>query len=158
VYALQVMAAAVGGLGGRLFEELRSRRSLAYTVTAAPVARWLGGAFLAYIGTSPEREEEAREELLRELMQLGEELLPEADIVRAQRYLIGTWQIGQQTNARQLAELAQALLLGEGIAELREHEERIRAVTGERIRAAAARWLTPDRLVEGIVRGSGGGR
>jgi zinc protease len=158
VYALQVMAAAVGGLGGRLFEELRSRRSLAYSVSAGPIARWLGGAFIAYIGTSPVREDEARTALLHELMRLGEELLPEADIVRAQRYLIGTWQIGQQTHARQLSDLAQALLLGEGLAELREFEPRIRAVTAERIRAAAACWLAPDRLIEGIVRGTGGGR
>jgi zinc protease len=158
VHTLQVMAAAIGGLGGRLFEELRSRRSLAYTVTAAPIARWLGGAFLAYIGTSPEREDEARSALELELMRLGEELLPEADILRAQRYLIGTWQIGQQTHARQLSDLAQALLLGEGLAELREYEQRIRAVTAERIRAAAARWLVPDRQIEGIVRGTGGGR
>jgi zinc protease len=158
VHALQVMAAAVGGLGGRLFEELRSRRSLAYTVTAAPVARWLGGAFIAYIGTSPEREDEARKALLRELVRLGEEPLPEADIVRAQRYLIGTWQISQQTHGRQLTDLAHALLLGEGLAELREFEHRIRAVTPARIRTAAAQWLTPDRLVEGIVRGTGGGR
>ena len=158
VRALQVMAAAVGGLGGRLFEELRSRRSLAYTVTAGPLARWLGGAFIAYIGTSPEREDEARTMLLRELGRLAREPLPEADILRAQRYLIGTWQIGQQTHARQLSELAQALLLGEGLTELREHEQRIRAVTAEHILAAAARWLVPDRLAEGVVRGSGGGR
>jgi zinc protease len=103
LHALQVMSAAVGGLGGRLFEELRSRRSLAYTVTATPAARWLGGAFLAYIGTSPERAGEAREQLLQQLARLAEEPLPESDITRAQRYLIGTWQIGQQTHARQLS-------------------------------------------------------
>ena len=158
VHTLQVMSAAVAGLGGRLFEELRSRRSLAYAVHAAPVARWLGGAFIAYIGTSPEREAEARGALLHELARLGEELLPIDEVQRAQRYLIGVWQIAQQTHARQLTDLAHALLLGEGLAELREFETRIRAVDATRIRDAAARWITPDRLVEGIVRGTGTAR
>src|SRR5690606_35083638 len=31
-YAFEVLSNAISGLGGRLFEELRSRRSLAYTV------------------------------------------------------------------------------------------------------------------------------
>ena len=41
IYALHVLANAVGGLGGRFFEELRSKRSLAYTVSLMPVGRWL---------------------------------------------------------------------------------------------------------------------
>jgi zinc protease len=65
--ALVVMAAAISGLGGPLFEELRSRRSLAYAVSAQPLARRRGGAFIAYIGTSPEREAEARSGLIEQL-------------------------------------------------------------------------------------------
>jgi zinc protease len=158
VHALQVMSAAVAGLGGRLFEELRSRRSLASAVSASPIARWLGGAFVTYIGTSPEREDEARSALLHELGILRDEPLPDADVERAKRYLIGAWQIAQQTHGRQLADLAHALLLGRGLADLREHEQRIRAVDAARIRTAAARWLVEERRVEGIVRGTGGGR
>ncbi|MEX1182889.1 MAG: pitrilysin family protein [Gemmatimonadota bacterium] len=154
VYALQVLSAAISGLGGRLFEELRSRQSLAYAVSAAPMARWLGGAFIAYIGTAPEREEEARTELLRELARTAVEPLQPDELERAKRHLIGAWQIRQQTNGRQLAELSSALLLGGGLVELRGHEERVRAVSGEDVRAAAARWLRPERLVEGIVRGA----
>jgi zinc protease len=154
VYALQLLAAAVSGLGGRLFEELRSRRSLAYSVSAAPLPRWQGGAFVGYIGTSPERETEAREELLRELVRTTREELEIEELERARRYMIGSWQIRQQTNSRQLADLAAALLLGEGLEELREYVPRLEAITAEEVRAAAERWIRPDRLVEAIVRGS----
>ncbi|CAN5647181.1 hypothetical protein BH23GEM10_BH23GEM10_10090 [soil metagenome] len=153
VYALQLLSAAISGLGGRLFEELRSRRSLAYAVSAAPMARWLTGAFLAYIGAAPDREEEARTELLRELARTAEEPLADDELERARRYLIGSWQISQQTHARQLSDLAHALLLGTGLDELRGFEERVRAVTAADVQAAAARWLRPERMVEGIVRG-----
>jgi zinc protease len=158
VHALQVMSAAIAGLGGRMFEELRSRRSLAYIVSAAALPRWIAGAFVAYIGTAPEREAEAREALLHELLRTTEEPIPAADVERAKRYLLGSWQIRQQTHGRQLADLAYALLLGEGLAELREYESRIAAVTPERIRAVAEHWLRPELMVEAVVRGTGGGR
>ncbi|HUF50068.1 MAG TPA: pitrilysin family protein [Longimicrobiales bacterium] len=154
VYALDLLSAAIAGLGGRLFEELRSRRSLAYAVSASALPRWLGGAFLAYIGTAPEREEEARATLLSELRRTTEVPLEEDELERARRYMIGAHQIRQQTHARQLADLAGAILLGAGLAELREHEQRLRAVTTEQVRAAAERWLVPDRVIEAVVRGN----
>jgi zinc protease len=151
--ALQVLSAAISGLGGRLFEELRSRRSLAYSVSALPMPRWLGGAFVAYIGTSPDREAEAREALVHEIVRSGGEPLPEEELERARRYLVGSWQIRRQTNSSRLGELAMALLLGEGLAEVREYEGRIRSVDAAAVQAAAERWLRADQVVAGVVSG-----
>jgi zinc protease len=156
--ALIVMSAAVSGLGGPLFEELRSRRSLAYTVSANPLTRRRGGAFIAYIGTSPEREEEARNGLLEQLERWKTERLDAAEIETAKEYLLGSRQIRRQTNGAILGELMSALLLGRGLEELRDYEERIRGVTPERIRDVAAKWLDRSRLVQGIVRGTGRSR
>jgi zinc protease len=154
VYALQLLSSAIAGLGGRLFEELRSRRSLAYAISAMPIPRWVGGAFVAYIGTSPEREQEAREAMLHELLRTANEPLSADELERARRYMIGAWQIRQQTHSRQLTDLAYALLIGEGLAELRDFEGRIRGISAEQVQAAAARWLRQDSMVEGVVRGS----
>src|SRR5690606_2897850 len=120
LHAAEVLSNVLSGLGGRFFEELRGRRSLAYTVSAAPLARSLGGAFVSYIATAPEREEEARSGLLEGFAQLREEPVTADELVRAQRYTVGAWQIRGQTNAAQLGDLADALLLGRGLAELRE--------------------------------------
>jgi zinc protease len=152
-YTLQVMANAVGGLGGRFFEELRSKRSLAYTVSLMPVARWLGGAFIAYIGTAPEREAEARGALLEQFERLKDEPLSAEEVTRAQRYTIGTWQIRSQTNGAQLGDLMHAYLVGDGMAEIVEFEQRIMAVTPAAIQQAAQTWFDQARMVEGIVRG-----
>ncbi|HEX6560277.1 MAG TPA: pitrilysin family protein [Longimicrobiales bacterium] len=157
-YVLQVLANAVGGLGGRFFEELRSRRSLAYTIALMPIARWLGGAFVAYIATSPEREDEARGALLEEFGRLKAERLPAQEVERAQRYTIGTWQIRSQTNGAQLADLLHACLLGPGVAEIMEYEQHIRGVTPESIRCAAERYFDAERHVEAVVRGTGAAR
>ncbi len=155
LYALKLLSNVISGLGGRLFEELRSRHSLAYTVSAYPLARLLGGAFVAYIATAPEREAEARARLLDELTALAVDELPEEELRRARRYTIGAWQIRGQTNGAQLTDLARALLLGEGLERIRAFESRIQAVTPAAIRAAARRYFDRDLLVEGIVRGAG---
>jgi zinc protease len=154
--ALEVLSSAVSGLGNRLFEELRSRRSLAYTVTAFPLLRRYGGAFVAYIATSPDREAEARAALVDELLRLTREPLSGDELERARRYVIGTWQIRTQTNAAQLSDLATALLMGDGLEEIRGMEARTRAVTAEDVLQAAAHWFDRGRLVEGVVRGSAG--
>src|SRR5690606_38345493 len=116
--AMQLIATAASGLGGRFFDELRERRAPAYTVAALAVARCHAGAFLAYVGTSPEREEEARSALLAELERLANDGVTAGELARAQEYVIGAWKIRTQTNAAQLAELADALVLGRGMAEL----------------------------------------
>jgi zinc protease len=156
--ALQLLSNAIGGLGGRLFEELRSRRSLAYTVSVYPVARQLAGAFVGYIATSPEREDEARNSLLEELEKIRQERLSDEELERAKRYTIGTWHIRSQTNAAQLGDLMNALLIGEGLREIREYEERVRAVTTEQIREVAERYFDQERMVQAVVRGTGAGR
>lgn len=151
--AMRVLSNAVSGLGNRLFEELRSRRSLAYTVAAYPISRRFAGMFAGYIATAPERAEEARAALVEELVRLREEPPSEEELERARRYTIGTHQIRTQTNAAQLGELAGALMLGDGLDEIRRFEERIRAVGRDRVQDAARRWLDRDRLAEGAVLG-----
>ena len=154
-HALQVLSNAVSGLGGRLFEELRDRRSLAYTVSAYPVLRWQAGAFVGYIATAPQREDEARAGLLAEFARMREVGVDAEDVERSKRYTIGTHRIRGQSNAAQLGELAGVLLLGDALEEIERFEERIRAVTPERVRDVAARYFDLDRVVQGIVRGRG---
>ncbi|MEO5509386.1 MAG: pitrilysin family protein [Longimicrobiales bacterium] len=153
VDALRLLSSSVSGLGGRLFEELRSKRSLAYSISAFPLARWRAGAFIAYIGTSPEREAEARDGLIEQLGMLTTSVLDDAEVERAKEYTIGSWQIRIQTNAALLGDLVSAILLGTGLEEILGFEKRVRAITGEQMRAALARCIDPSRVVEGVVRG-----
>jgi zinc protease len=154
VYTLQVLANAVGGLGGRFFEELRSKRSLAYTVALVPVLRAAAGMFVGYIATTPEREAEARAGLYEQFAQLVDAPLSEEEVERSRRYTIGTWQIRGQTNAAQLGDLLQAHLLGTGMDEIENFEAHIRAVDARSIQEVAQRYFKPEVAVEGVVRGT----
>lgn len=60
-----------GGMSGRLFTELRERRSLCYTVWASFGADRTYGRTVAYSGTTPERAQETLDLLIGELSAVG---------------------------------------------------------------------------------------
>jgi zinc protease len=154
-HTARVLAAIASGLGGRFFEELRDRRSLAYTVAAYPIERRVDGVFAAYIATTPAREEEAREGLLEQFAALCREPVRDDEIERARQYLVGTHAIAQQSGATVLSDLIDAWSFGDGLEELAEHDARVLAVTPEHILELARTYFDPARRVEGVVRGRG---
>lgn len=156
-FATRVLSAVASGLGGRFFEQLRDKQSLAYTVMAFPIERRVSGSFAAYIATSPAREDEARAGLLDEFAKLRAAAPTADELERARRYLIGTHAIAQQSGSSVLGDLVDAWLFGEGLHELQEVETRIAAVTDADVLAVAERYFDEKRVVEGIVRGTGTG-
>ncbi len=152
-FAAQLLAGIASGLGGRFFDELRDRRSLAYTVHVFASARARGGTLGAYIATSPEREIEARDGLLEQFALLREQPVTADELERAQTYEIGTHAIHQQSGGAVLGEIVDAWQLGGGLHELAAHDARVRAVTPERVQALVARYVDASRRVDGIVRG-----
>lgn len=148
-----VLASIASGLGGRFFEELRDRRSLAYTVHAFGAEHKLGGAFMAYIATAPERETEAREALLAQFADLRNAPVTDEEINRARKYILGMHDIRQESGGAILTDMIDAWLFGDGLSELDEFSSRIEAVTPEGIRRLACEYFDAGRVVEGVVRG-----
>jgi zinc protease len=154
-YAASLISGVASGLGGRFFDELRDRRSLAYTVHAHSAERRLAGMFIAYIATSPDKEQDAREGLLREFAKLREADVTAEELQHAKAYAVGTHAIRQQSGGAVLADLVDAWLVGTGLEELDEYEDRVRRVTAREMRGLAERYFDEGRIVEGIVRGVG---
>ena len=158
-YAAEVWSAVASGLGGRLFDALRERRSLAYTVMASSWQKARAGAFLAYIATSPEREAEARAEMLAELSRFAEEPVTADELSQATSYLAGQTEVNRQSAAALAGEILEAWLAGEGLGDLADPAARYREVSARAIQEVAARSLGPSLVhAEGVVRGMGGGR
>jgi len=152
-HAAEVWCAVASGLGGRLFEALRDRRSLAYTVVASSWQKARGGAFVSYIATAPEREAEAHREMLRELERFAEERVTAVELAQATSYLAGQTAVNRQSASAVAGEMLDAWLAGGGLTDLEDPAGRYRAVTAEAIREVAARTLGGPRA-EGVVRGT----
>jgi len=154
-FAANVIATVASGLGGRFFEELRDRQSLAYTVQAAASGKRLAGIFLSYIATSPDKEGVARKGLLAEFAKLRDVPVGADELARAKEYIVGSNAISKESGAALLGEMLDAWMFGEGLQELLEYDSRVRAVTAEQMRDIARKYFDPDKRVEGIVRGTG---
>jgi len=152
-HAAEVWAAIASGMGGRLFTALRDRRSLAYTVMASSWQRAGAGALLLYLATSPARETEARSALLEELERFREVPVDREELTGAVSYLAGQAQVRRQTASAVAGEIAEAWLLGEGLAEVEDPAAGYRSVTATQVQQLAASALDPRLRVEGIVRG-----
>ena len=151
-YALSITASVLSGLAGRLFDELRERRSLAYTVVAFP---WLGryaGMMLSYIATSPEREDEARGAMLDELRRLVDEPPDDEELDRAKNYTAGSVEMRQQSGRAMADAVLQAWMKG-SIETLPEQADRLRAVTQREVIEVASRVFLNDQRAEFVVRG-----
>jgi zinc protease len=153
--AAEVWAAVASGLGGRMFEALRDRRSLAYTVMASSWQHGRAGALLAYIATSPQREDEARDAMLEELARFTQEPVSEAELQQAANYLAGQAEVGRQSATGLAGEILEAWLIGNGLDDLENPGAAFRAVTKEDVLRVAQRYLQPSARAEGVVRGSG---
>jgi zinc protease len=149
-YAAEVWGAIAGGLGGRLFESLRSARSLAYTVMASSWQRQRAGGLLTYIAMAPERLDEARDAMLEELARFREEPPTAEEVQRATAMLSGQAEVARQSAAAVAGEIADAWLLGEGLVELADPAAPYREVSAEAVHAVAAAF-DPAIRAEGVV-------
>lgn len=95
-YVLQVIQAVMAGQGGRLFLELRDKNSLAYSVSPIKMESLETGYFGGYIACSPEKVEKSIELFDQEFTKICNEKMPQAELERAQKYLIGQHDIGLQ--------------------------------------------------------------
>ena len=98
-FAFHIINSVLSGMGGRLFIELRDKKSLAYTVTSfyTPLIEY--GYFGAYIGCSPSKRDESIKEINNQIELLIENGISDNEIVRAKNSLIGKNDISLQRNS-----------------------------------------------------------
>jgi zinc protease len=150
-HALDVLAQVLAGQGGRLFLELRDKRSLAYSVSSVNVEGVAPGFFSVYIATAPDKLEEARREMLVELERLVEAAPPEEELARARRYLTGSFAIDAQRNGNHAAHIALDSLYGLGPEHHYGYADEVAAVRGEDVLRVARRVLTLDAYALSVV-------
>src|SRR6185437_942351 len=121
--------AVLSGQGGRLFIELRDKRSMAYSVSAFSSEGIDPGSVGVYIGTSPEKVADARAALREQIDRIRSEDASTEELERARRQLIGGHEIGLQRLSSRAAVLALDEAYGLGVEHHLHYAERIAAVT-----------------------------
>lgn len=151
-YAIEVLNTILSGMGGRLFLELRDKKSLAYTVTSFYTPGLEPGFLGVYIGTAPQKEQEAIEGMKEQLELLLKDGVSDEEISRAQNYLVGSFEIGLQQNSAQAAKITFDELYGIGWEEYNSYPEKIYSVTKEDVLQAARKYIDLDKYTLAIVK------
>ncbi len=138
-FTFKVLASALGdGMTSKLFIELREKRGYAYATYAFYPTRFHSPRFFAYIGTSPEKKEEA----LRDLLSLVREPdLTEEDVRIAKNKIVGDFLLDHQTRIRQAWYLGFYEVMGFGWRMDEEYTEKIKGVTLEEEKEAVKKYL-----------------
>jgi zinc protease len=151
-YALRLLDTILGGMGGRLFVELRDKKSLAYAVAtfdAYPVDR---GFLALYIGCSPDKEAEAIGEFERVLHDVQDAGVTPEELDRAKTYLEGVMDIGLQSTSQRTAVYGMGELQVGKWNTFQEYLEAVRQMAGAEIRRVAQTYLDPSHSVRTILR------
>ncbi len=148
---LEVLQTMLSGQSGRLFLELRDKRSMAYSVSALSLEGIDPGYFAVYMGTSPEKVDAALAGIREELSKLRETLVSEAELSRAREHLIGTQAIGLQRNGARAGVMALDACYGLGPEAYLAYGDEIAAVTAEAVRDVARRVIDWERSVVAVV-------
>ncbi|MBM4323046.1 MAG: insulinase family protein, partial [Deltaproteobacteria bacterium] len=151
-YAVEVLDAALSGMGGRLFYELRDKESLAYSLAFIANVNLDPGYICVYMGTHPDKLDKAIESVLRELKKVKDEGLTLDEVERAKRYLIGNFEIGLQTNSAQASRMSADELYDLGFDYYGKYPDKIKSVSVEDVRRIAKQYLNLDAYALAIIR------
>ena len=145
-YAAQVFSALFGGgISSRLFQEVRERRGLCYSVYSTFWALADTGLFAIHAATGQEMMEKLIEVVSAELRRAAEGAPTEAETSRAKAQIKAGLLMGLESSSARAEYMARQLLLFNRLIDTREIVERIDAVTPEAAREVAAKLLTRSR-------------
>jgi zinc protease len=152
-YPLDVLGSALAGMGGRLFTNLRDKKSLAYSVTSFSSEQVDPGFFAFYMGTSSDKLDGAIADTLKEIAEVREGGVTQEEFDRAKKWMIGNYEIGLQSNGAYADRMMYNELYGIGYEETFRSPELIQAVTLEQVNAMARKVLSTDRYTIAVIKG-----
>jgi len=114
-YALNILSTALGGgMSSRLFQEIRERRGLAYSVYAFSSGFSDAGVFGAYAGCLPSKVDQVLELTLASLADVARDGLTEEELARGKGQARGSIVLGLEDSGSRMSRLGTAdLVLGE---------------------------------------------
>jgi zinc protease len=144
-----------GGFTSQLFEEVRGRRGLAYSVYSYFMPMEMDGPFIMGVQTEVSQAEEARQVMLDTLVRFREQGPTAAELRASRRNITGGFPLRTASNSAMVDNMAMMGFYELPLDYLERFNERVEAVDEHAIRDAFQRRVDPERLVTVIVGGEG---
>lgn len=142
-HACAVFSAAFGGgMSSRLFQELRERRGLVYSVFSFASAQRDSGLFGVYAGTGEREAAELLPVICDEWQRVAEEGFTEAELARAKAQLRASIAMGRERSENRAEHLANQILVHGRPMPPEEILRKVEAVDQAAVRRVATRLLS----------------
>ncbi|GAC1404550.1 MAG: pitrilysin family protein [Candidatus Velthaea sp.] len=143
-YALSILDTVLGGgMSSRLFQEVREKRGLAYSVYSFQQSYRDAGLFGVYAGTSPDRVQECVDVIVEQL-DAALEGVSDDEIALAREHLKGNLTLALESTSSRMMRLGRNELVYERQIGTDELEARINAVTRADVERVAQIVLAPE--------------
>jgi zinc protease len=133
-----------GGASSRLFMNVREEKGYAYDARSVVQPMRDGGMFTALTQVRNEVLKDALGLVLEEMHRIGKEPVGADELATVKNYLSGTFVLRLETLEGLAAQISATRMLGLPLDYLEQYTARVRAVSPEQIRAAAAKYMDPD--------------
>jgi predicted Zn-dependent peptidase len=156
-YASQLLATVLGGgMSSRLFQEVREKRGLCYSIYAFHWAFSDSGVFGVHAATGEDDVKSLMPVIIDELLRAAESIT-EAEVKRARAQIKSSLLMSMESPASRSGQIARQILLYGRIVTNEELNERLSAISAERLRDLAERLFTqsnPTIVAVGPVSGA----
>jgi predicted Zn-dependent peptidase len=151
-YALQILNVILGGnASSRLFQELREKRGLCYSVSTHPSSFKDTGMLNISLGLEQRNVEKSLRLILSTFEDLKRRPVRPAELKRAKEYAVGASRMSLERTSTQNMRLGGSVLVYGKIIDPEEIHSRLRGVTCEELQAAAKDFLDAHRATAAIV-------
>ncbi len=133
-------------MSSRLFQEIRERRGLAYSIYSYLSLYEDVGLFGIYAGVAPDKVNETVAIILEQIARLRENHIGEEELAAARDHVKGGLLLSAESSDTRMTRLARNEILFSRYVSYEEAISRIEAVTPEDICQLARDFLTPERL------------
>jgi predicted Zn-dependent peptidase len=136
-----------GGISSRLFQEVRERRGLAYSIWSERIHYEEVGTMTVSVGTAPEHAPEVLALVHGELDRMGENGISARELTVAKGHLRAETLLSLEDSGARMSRIGSSLLLHGQVLEVDEVLAKVEAVTVEDVAAVAAELATQTRTL-----------
>ncbi|MBU0799938.1 MAG: insulinase family protein [Alphaproteobacteria bacterium] len=137
-YTSVALATALGGgMSSRLFQEIREKRGLVYSVFSFHSAYQDDGQFVIYAGTGPDRLPELMPVMCDEIAKVTNDVMDEAELIRAKAQMRASLVMSRESMMTRANQNAKHLIHFGSAMDVQEKLDKINAVTLDDMRRMA---------------------
>jgi predicted Zn-dependent peptidase len=136
-----------GGMSSRLFQEIREKRGLVYSVYSYRAAYLETGALAVYAGTSPNQVHEVLDLIHREFDRMATGDVSARELDMAKGHLKGSLALSLEDSASRMTRIGRGILLHDEVLSFDDLVARTEAVTLDDLARVAGHVLNDERVL-----------